>query len=271
LIADTVDDAARGRAFGLHRAMDTTGAVIGPLVGLGIYHVAHQHTRTVLVLALIPATISVALVALVHEPPPVPPPPRPDTGAPEARTPLPPSFWRVMIPVGVFALANSTDALLLQRASELGLDVTQIVLVYVLFNLVYATVAYPAGKLADRSGPRLVFTTGLIVFALTYLGLGLATSAAVVWVLLPFYGVFAALTDGVSRSWIAGTVAGPQRTWALGVHGAITGLAVLAAGLWSGLTWNGTGRLPLVVSGAVALCVAAALSLQSIQFRHPHR
>jgi MFS family permease len=166
-----------------------------------------------------------------------------------------------MVPVGVFALVNSTDALLLLRAGALGFDVTEIVLVYVAYNVVDAALAYPAGKLADRVAPRLVFAAGLVVFAVTYLGLGQATSATAAWVLLPLYGAFAALTDGVSRAWIANVVDHEQRTWALGVHGATTGLAVLIAGLWSGLAWNHTGTLPLTVSGITALAVAAWLTV----------
>ena len=134
-----------------------------------------------------------------------------------------------------------------------------IVVAYIAYNVVYAALSYPAGKLADRTAPRLVFALGLVVFAVTYIGLGQARSSAAVWVLLPVYGGFAALTDGVSRAWVASVVGEHQRTWALGIHGATTGLAVLVAGLWSGLAWNGTGAAPLTVSGVVAFAVAAWL------------
>ena len=173
-----------------------------------------------------------------------------------ARGRLPSGFWQVMAPIGVFSLVNSTDALLLQRADALGFEVTEIVLVYVAYNVVYALLGYPAGKLADRVAPRLVFATGLVVFGVTYLGLGQAASATAVWALLPLYGAYAALTEGVSRAWISNIVPDEQRTWALGVHGASSGLAILLAGVWSGLAWDGTGELPLTISGAVALAVA---------------
>lgn len=266
LIADAVDDTTRGRAFGLHRSMDAVGAVIGPLAGLGLYRLAHHHTRTVLLVALVPAIISVALVGLVHEPTSDPNPAL--APAPAARTALPSGFWGVMVPVGAFALVNSTDALLLQRAHELGLDVTQVVIAYVLYNVVYATLAYPAGRVADRTGPRPVYTAGLVVFAITYLGLGLTASPRAVWCLLPFYGGYAALTDGISRTWIANSVDPHQRTWALGIHGATTGVAVLIAGLWSGLAWRGTGTLPLTVSGIVAAFVATTLLPGVVRGRH---
>lgn len=264
LIADSVPDRARGRAFGFHRSLDTLGAVIGPLAGLGLYRLVGKEIRSVLLLAVIPAVISVALVAMLRErpvrqsgttPPAVPVAVSVAVPAP-LRDRLPAQFWHVMLPVGVFALVNSTDALLLLRAQELGFDVTEIVLVYVAYNIVYAGFAYPAGKLADRVAPRLVFASGLVVFAVTYLGLGQADNATAAWALLPLYGAYAALTDGVARAWIANVVDDEQRTWALGVHGATTGLGVLVAGLWSGLAWRGTGTLPLTVSGATALAVA---------------
>lgn len=259
LIADAVPARARGRAFGFHRALDTLGAVVGPLVGLGVYQLVGHRIRPVLLIAVIPAAISVALVAMVHERPAVPHTPSPATRLAKPRSRLPREFWQAMVPLGVFALVNSTDALLLQRAHELGFGVTRIVLVYVAYNIVYALLAYPAGKMADRIAPRLVFATGLVVFAVTYLGLGRATSTSAVWLLLPLYGVYTGLTDGVSRAWIANVVDDEHRTWALGVHGATNGLGVLVAGLWSGLAWSGTGELPLTVSGAAALVVAVWL------------
>ncbi len=255
LIADAVPESSRGRAFGFHRSLDSLGAVIGPLAGLGLYQVVGERIRPVLLCALIPAVISVALVALVREPPELETRSAPDVGV-IRRTPLPPRFWRVMAPLGLFSLVNSTDALLLQRASDLGLDVTEIVLAYVAYNVVYAALGYPAGRLADHVAPRLVYAVGLFVFAITYIGLGQATGPLAVWLLLPFYGVFTALTDGVSRAWIANVVDAEQRSWALGVHGAVTGLALLFAGLWSGLALSGSGTLPLTISGAVAAGVA---------------
>lgn len=260
LIADAVPAQDRGRAFGFHRALDTAGAVVGPLVGLGMYQLMGRQIRPVLLLALVPATLSVVLVSLVRESNSGGVPQRrlaPAAAAP--RVALPAGFWRAMVPIGLFGLVNSTDALLLLRAHQIGLDATALVLVYVAYNAVYAVLAYPAGRVADRISPRIVFATGLVVFAITYVGLGRATTPAAVWVLLPMYGIYAALTDGVSRAWVAGLVKSEQRTWALGVHGAVTGLSVLIAGLWSGLAWNGDGRLPLTVSGAIALLVAVWL------------
>lgn len=254
LIADAVPAGQRGRAFGLHRTMDTAGAVVGPLVGLALYRLLDGRVRVVLLLAVLPAIVSVALVGLVHE----------RGGAPALgrrrsapRPTLPRETTRVLAPLVVFALVNSSDALLLQRAHELGLGVTSIVVVYVLYNAVYAALGYPAGVLADRVPARLVFAAGLVVFAVAYIGLGQVSAGWVVWALLPLYGAFTALTDGVAKAWLSGAAPAASRTWVLGVHGSATGLGALVAGVWSGLAWGDGGRIPLTISGAVALLVAA--------------
>lgn len=268
LIADDSGDHQRGRAFGFHRSLDTLGAVLGPLIGLGLLELLNGKVRPALFVAIIPAAISVALVGLVREQ--AVPAVMAGTAVEPAldeRRPLPASFWHVLAPLIVFAFVNSTDALLLQRAADLGLSVTAVVVAYILYNVVYAALGYPAGKLADRVAPRLVFGSGLVVFGAVYLGLGVTTSSTAVWVLLPCYGAYTALTDGVSRAWIANLVPAEQRTWALGVHGASTGVGVLIAGLWSGLAWHGSGRIPLTVSGVLALAIAGWLLLQGGQPR----
>jgi MFS family permease len=260
MIADSIEPGQRGRAFGFHRALDTGGAVLGPILGLGLLSLFGGRIRPALVVAVIPAAISVALVSLVRE---TPPQPHASHRAPDEQqpAPLPARYWRVLAPLAVFAVVNSTDALLLQRASELGLSVTAVVSVYVLYNTVYAGLGYPAGKLADRIRPRLVFAGGLVIFALVYLGLGRTDSTAAIWILLPCYGGYTALTDGVSRAWVSNLVTDEQRTWALGIHGAVGGVGALVAGLWSGLIWGDNGRHALTISGAVALAVAVWLLL----------
>ncbi len=162
----------------------------------------------------------------------------------------------MLVPLIAFGLVNSADALLLQHAGDVGLSTTEVVAVYVAFNVVYAALGYPAGKLADRLPYHLVFAAGLVVFAAVYVGLGQSTSTAAVWVLLPVYGVFPALTEGVSRAWIADLAPDASRTWVLGVHGATTGLAMLSAGLWTGLAWGSNGAAPLTISGIVAGIIA---------------
>jgi MFS family permease len=257
LIADETTPTDRGRAFGFHRAADTAGAVVGPLLGLALYHLVGERLRPLFFLAFIPAIASAALVLLVRERPH----PRPAAGA----TPFDPrrlgeGYWRAIAPLIVFACLNFTDALVLLRADELGLGFSGVVLAYVLYNVVYAALSYPAGRWSDRRQRSQVFAVGLVVFAIAYTGLGLATSSGWVWVLLPLYGAFTALTDGVGKAWISDVVPTDLRGTGLGTYGALSGLGMLVAGLWAGLVWGDDGSLPFLVAGPLALVVAAVVA-----------
>jgi MFS family permease len=259
LIADETTPANRGRAFGFHRAADTAGAVIGPLLGLALYFLVGERLRPLFFLAFIPAIASAALVLLVRERPH----PRPVAGAaPFDPRRLGAHYWRATAPLIVFACVNFTDALVLLRADELGLGFTGVVLAYVLYNVVYSALSYPAGRWSDRRPRPQVFALGLVVFAVAYTGLGLATSAAWVWVLLPVYGAFTALTDGVGKAWISDVVPAELRATGLGTYGAASGLGMLVAGLWAGLAWGDDGSLPFLVAGPLALVVAAVVAVR---------
>ncbi len=257
LIADDTTAANRGRAFGFHRAADTAGAVVGPLIGLGVYELVDHRYRPLFLVAVIPAAVSASLVLAIRE--------RPRTAVAATRTPwslseLPSAYWRVLAVLGVFAAVNFPDTLLLLRAEELGFGFSGVVAVYVLYNLVYAALSYPAGAASDRLSRRTVVSLGLVVFAVAYLGFGLTTTKAWVWVLFPVYGAYTALTDGVTRAWIADLVPAGSRGTALGVHAAVSGVGLLAAGVWAGLAWHGTGRTPFLVAGVVGLLIAALLA-----------
>lgn len=252
IIADDTTRANRGRAFGFHRTADTAGAVVGPLIGLGLYELVGQRFRPLLWIAIIPATLSVALVFLIRERPH----PHPRTEQPWSPRGLPRRYWRVIGAIGVFGLVNFPDTLLLLRAKDLGLDFAGVVFVYVLYNVSYAVLSYPAGIVSDRLGRRVVFGVGLGVFSVTYLGFGLTTTTAWLWFLLPLYGAYTALTDGVSRAWITDLVPADERGTALGIQAAVSGVGLLFAGVWAGLAWHGTGHIPFLISGLVVAVVA---------------
>ena len=256
LLVDGVPLAARGRVFGLHRAADTSGAVVGPLIGLGGYEALHHHIRPLLVIAVIPAVLSVALVAAVREPPQ----PRDDASrSVSVRGALPPGFWRVVTVIVIFSLANFPDALLLLRVKALGFDLPGVILVYVAYNTAYAALSYPAGALADRFSPPRVYGVGLCCFAVGYFGLGVIGDGRWVWPLLIVYGGFTAATDGVGKAWISRLVPTNLQGHAQGWFQGLTGAAVLVAGIWAGVFWHDTGSTPLIVSGCVGAAVAALL------------
>lgn len=259
LLMVDVDPAARGRVFGLHRAADTAGAVVGPLAGLALYELLGHRIRPLLLVAVVPAVLSVLLVKAVREGPV--PDRRTTSRALASGAPL---STRLRVLIGVltaFSLVNFPDALLLLRASQLGLGTAGVIGAYVVYNVVYAGLSYPAGALSDRLPRHLVFAAGLAFFAVGYLGLAFAPSAGWVFVVLPLYGGFAACTDGVGKAWVASLAPAGRQGSAQGAFQGLTGAAVLVAGLWAGLAWGGDGRLPLLVSGGVGVVLAVALAV----------
>ena len=277
LIAASVPREVLGRAFGFHRAGDTLGAVIGPLLALWALTAMHGNLHAALWWAVIPAVISALLVAFVHEPrrpddsATLPDPSLSDQIVPDptltepmtvARSPLPARLWQVAGILVMISLLNFSDTLLLLRVSQLGFSTTQVVLAYVLFNSVYALASYPAGMLTDRWPRPYVYAVGLLAFAVGYLGLGLTTGGPYVFLLVAVYGLFPAFTDGVGKAWVSTLVPDDRRGRAQGVFQALTSGSVLLAGLWAGLIWNlgpGAGVLPLLVSGAGSLLAAITL------------
>ena len=266
LLVEDIPDHARGRAFGVHRAADTAGAVVGPLLGLGMYEAFHHHIRPMLVIAVVPGVLSALMVTVVRDA-------RrsvdlaPSAGAiPPVAIPLPAATRRVIAALTVFSLVNFPDALLILRAKALGLSLAAVILAYCLYNVSYAGLSYPFGALSDALTPNRVYAIGLVCFAIGYIGLGLAGSSAWVWPLFVVYGGFAAATDGVAKAWISRLTPKAIQGRAQGTFQGATGGAILVAGIWAGLFWHGTGRTPLIISGVVA-AVAAVYVATALPFR----
>ncbi|MBX8689719.1 MFS transporter [Mycobacterium sp. 20091114027_K0903767] len=274
LLVAGIDDAARGRVFGFHRAMDTMGAVVGPLLGLAAYEMLDHQIAPLLWVAVAPAVLSVALVFLVSEKGRAKRPSNPVT----QRQPvfahakdLPGRYWRVTAVLVAFGLVNFPDALLLLRLNEIGFSVVEVILAYVTYNAVYALSSFPAGLLADRIGRLPVFGLGLVFFAIGYAGLGLTTDPLVAWLLIGSYGLFTGCTDGVSKAWVSSLVGSGLQGSAQGVFQGLSGFAVLGAGVWAGLLWTvgpgQPGQLPLLISGIAGAVFAAGLLGRSVLTR----
>jgi len=270
LIAASVPREDLGRAFGFHRTGDTLGAVIGPLIALLGLALLDGDVRAVLWWAVVPAVASVLLTFLVVErrrtPAPAPEPEPLPAPAPRTsrlpRSPLPPRFWRVALVLVAAAVVNFPDALLLLRISNLGYSTTEVVLAYVVYNLVYTAASYPAGALSDRLPRPLVYGLGLVAFGAAYFGLAVVDHGPWVWVLIAGYGLFPGMTDGVGKAWISSLVDDEHRGRAQGVFQSLSNASVFVAGLWAGLAWSlgpGGGTVPLIVSGVVGLAMGLAL------------
>jgi MFS family permease len=273
LLVQDIAVEARGRAFGFHRAADTAGAVVGPLIALVGYELLDHRIKPLLWVAVVPAVLSVLLVFLLREPrvealggvlpasggfeTVAARPPRPPASSP----PLTPAYWRVVAVLGLFSLVNFPDALLLLRLHEIGFGVEAVILAYVGYNAVYTALSFPAGVVADRLSPRTVFAVGLLVFAVAYAGLGLTEDRLTAWLLIGGYGAYTGLTDGVGKAWVSELLPTTSQGTGQGIFQGVLGLGVLVAGLWAGLAWNGDGHVPLIVSGVVAGAVALALLL----------
>ena len=266
LLVVDIDEGARGRVFGFHRAMDTLGAVVGPLLGLLGYELLDHQIAPLLWVAVVPAVLSVALVFLVRETRRVLP--RGSRAAIFARVgELPRRYWQVTVVLVGFAVVNFPDALLLLRLNEIGFSVVEVILAYVTYNAVYALSSYPAGLVADRVGKPAVFAIGLVFFAIGYTGLGLTTDSVTAWVLIGAYGLFTGCTDGVGKAWISSLVGSEHQASAQGLFQGACGFAVLAAGVWAGLLWGADGRLPLLISGIVGGVFAVVVFAVAFRYR----
>ena len=257
LIADSSSPELRGRAFGFHRSADQIGAVAGPLLALPLLAAFQHDYRALFVAAFLPAALGVALLKVVRE-----------TRRPAARSTAPagalklaeaPRFRRFLFVMLLFALGNSSDVFLILRARQLGFSSGRIVLLFAAFNLLYVLSAYPAGELSDRCGRPRLLAAGLGLFAVVYLGFGIAPAGGWLWLLYPVYGLYMGLTDGVSRALVVDLVPQEQRATALGIYSMAVGLAAFVASALAGWLWQWLGPPAPFLWGAALAALAAAL------------
>lgn len=259
LIAESVPAEVRGRAFGFHRAMDTTGAAAGVTLAWLLTADGMGDLRAVFAWSLVPACLAVVVLLFVRERAPARPA-RARVRLEDARR-MPRRLWIVIGVVGLFALGNSSNQFLLLRAADAGLGERSAILLYLLYNVVYAACAYPAGRRSDRVGRARVLVAGYVLYALTY---GLMAALPVAWLAWPAFalmGVFAALTEGVEKALVADLAPPALRGSALGLHSTVVGLGLLPASVAAGWLWEGVGPAAPFVVGAVTASVAAGLLL----------
>ena len=266
LLGDVVAPEYRGKAFGLHRGMDTAGAVLGPLIALALITLAPQTPDTLRLafkLAFIPGIIGALIVLTVRERRAAPKAPG---AAPKLGfSALPAGFRTYLIAWGAFAVANSSDTFLLLRATKVSQAAhvanasALVILFYVAYNIIYAVASPWLGHLSDQLNRKVILMGGLLVFAVVYLGFAFITRDWLFWPLFAVYGLYIAATDGVGKALAVDLVPKEIRASAIGLLGTVSGLALLAANLIAGALWTALGPWAAFSYGALGACVGAVL------------
>lgn len=272
LIADAAPASARGLAFGFHRAMDHTGAIIGSLIAAGLMNAFENDYRRVFLVAAIPGLIAVLLILFAVR--------ERKTDEPEkavkaelalsrlALTGFSPGFKKFLLILFLFGLTCSSDAFLLLRAGEAGVSAAMIPLLWALLHVSKTISSVIGGSLSDRFGRRALIIGGWLIYALIYVGFAFASGSVMMWLLFAAYGIYFGCTEGVEKALVADLVLKSQRGTAFGLYNLIIGISALPASLLLGLLWKSSGAEVALLSSAIVSLLAAVLML-SVKMEHP--
>ena len=257
LLLDVADEHNRGLIFGVHRSMDSAGAVVGPLIALGLLQVFDNNVRPVLYAAAIPGFIGLLFFVFVKEAKKV----TQTTKIPLRLTlkNLSPQFRLFLLTFSLFSLGNSSDSFLILQSKQLGLSITSVVLAYVVYNVVYTALSTPAGIVADKLGAKTVFLVGLLIYGAVYVGFAFNGSQELVWVLFAVYGAYIALTDGVSKSLVGSYIPKEEGGTAYGTLQAVSSIFTLLSSVIAGFLWSAIAPSATFIFGAV--CAFGAFGL----------
>lgn len=265
LIADSVEPQHRGLAFGLHRAGDTAGAFMGLLIALLVVLATQTESLTLtqttfqalVLVSAVPAVVAVIVLA---------------AGARETRVKragagsvrlsfgaLNADFKFFLLVIAIFTLGNSSDAFLVLRAQERGLNVASIIAMLMTFNLIYAAFSGPLGAWSDSIGRKRLIIGGWLVYGLIYLGFAVVNTGWQIWLVYALYGLYYAAAEGTAKAYVADLIPLEQRGTAYGLYNAVVGLMAFPASLLAGVLWQGMGPGAPFVAGAALSLVAVAL------------
>jgi MFS family permease len=256
----------RGKVFGFHRSMDTLGAVLGPLLALAYLAWRPKDYAGLFIVAFVPGVIPVLISFFVRETAPAVQPKvvaKPFAGIW--------AFWReasgtyksLLLGFAAFSLLNSSDMLLLLRAGEIGMGAQDLILAYLLYNLVYALASWPLGGLGDRIGFKPVFVGSLLVFGASYLAMGQVQSPVWIWLIFAAYGCFTAAHEGIAKAWLSLHIPKHAKATGQGLFHLINTSALFIASVGAGFAWQlSSGAIVFSAVGIAALVVAALFALR---------
>lgn len=267
LLSKESNSGNKGRVFGFHRSMDSLGAAIGPLFALGFLWYYPENYKALFLIAIIPGLFAILATLLIQE-----------EGNHIAQKKTRPKFSdmlaylkgsskkykKLIIGLLLFSLINSTDLFLLLYLNTIGFSDFLIISLYILYNLVYALFAYPAGSMADRFSLSIVFKLGIVLFSLTYIGLAFSGNASLWFIISLFivYGLYAAFTEGIAKAWISKVVNGKEVGSAIGNYEAFNSIATMLASSIGGLIWYTFGAQFFFLStGILSLAIIAYFNL----------
>jgi len=264
MVAESVNQSTIGSAYGLIQAMDSAGAIAGPLLALAV--IGRFGMRGVFAAAAIPGTLCVIVawvgIREIHKrverraPSPVPIPSAKSEWLPK----LPLGFYYVLAVVTLFSLGNSSDMFLVLRAGNIGIPASRAPLLGLVFNIMFTLFSWPAGKVSDRFSRSAIAAAGYFVFAIVYFVFALAPSQLAIWMTMAFYGLFYALTNPVLKALVVETVPSNVRGRALGIYFFVTSLTTLLASVITGALWKVYGApTPFYLSAGIAAFSALAL------------
>lgn len=259
ILSDEATPATKGKVFGLHRSMDTLGAVLGPLVALAYLHYNPGNYQTLFIIAFLPGVLAIGLSLLLRDK---------NAGGPSSNKGVsflatfrywkesPTTYKTVLRGLLLFALFNSSDVFLLLKVKEAGADDQTVISVYIFYNLVYALAAFPLGMLADKIGLKKVFMLGTVLFALVYLGMGISDNIRVYYMLFFVYGLYAAATEGVARAWLSNISDKRDTATAIGTYTSFQSICALLASSIAGWIWFAFGaQVTFLLTALIAFLV----------------
>jgi MFS family permease len=260
LVADIAPAHLRGASFGLRQSLDTVGAFLGPLLGIGLMWWTADNFRAVFWVAVVPAFLAFALMIFAVREPARP------KGLRKVHNPislaaikrLGPSYWWIVGIAAVFTLARFSEAFLILRAQDVGLPITLVPAVLVVMNVVYALAAYPAGVASDRMNRTTLLIVGLVLLLAADLALALLPSIGGVALGVVLWGLHMGLTQGLFAALVADAAPPELRGTAYGFFNLLTGVAMLAASVIAGALWDATGPKGTFVAGACFAFLALA-------------